>query len=137
MNKIAILGLTLILGACAITHETTLLVGEKRAEISPEEVKLYTTAPANYEEIAIVSADTAHDFMSKQALQDLAIEKLKAEAAKVGANGIILDNVGSFNVGGSGVVVVPQANGVNPVGTIAVNNRTGKQATGKAIYVPK
>jgi len=74
--------------------------------------------------------------MSKQALQDIAIKNLTIEAAKVGANGILLDNVGDFSVGSSGIVTVPTARpGAPVIGVGAMNNRTGKQASGKAIYV--
>lgn len=136
MKKLLLCGLALIISACAITNETSLIIGEKRPAISPEQVKLYTKPPAKYEEIAIISTDAAHDFMSKQSLQDIAIKNLKIEAAKVGANGILLDNVGSFNVGSSGIVTVPTATpGAPVIGVGAMNNRTGKQASGKAIYV--
>ena len=128
--------LTLLLCSCAVTNETSLIVGKQRPAITPEQVKLYIKPPEKYEVIAIITADAAHDFMSKQALQDIAIKNLKVEAAKVGANGILLDNVGSFSVGSSGVVTVPTATtGVSVIGAGAMNNRTGKQASGKAIYV--
>jgi len=136
MKQFILIGLTLLLYACAITNETSLIVGKQRSTIPPEQVKLYISPPAKYEVIAIISADAAHDFMSKQSLQDIAIKNLKIEAAKVGANGILLDNVGSFSVGSSGIFTVPTATpGAPAIGVGAMNNRTGKQASGKAIYV--
>jgi len=119
-----------------VTNDTSLVVGKQRLATTPDQVKLYIEPPEKYEVIAIITADAAHDFMSKQALQDIAIKNLKIEAAKVGANGILLDNVGSFNIGSSGIVTVPTANpGMPVIGIGAMNNRTGKQASGKAIYV--
>jgi hypothetical protein len=136
MKQLASLCLVFFLCSCAITNETSLVVGKQRPAITPDQVKLYIEPPQQFEVIAIITADAAHDFMSKQALQDIAIENLKIEAAKVGANGILLDNVGSFNVGSSGIVTVPTATARSPVvGIGAMNNRTGKQAGGKAIYV--
>ena len=136
MKQTILMSLILFLSSCAITHETYLIVGKERPAISPDQVKLYINPPKEYEVIAIITADAAHDFMSKQALQDIAIKNLKIEAAKVGANGILLDNVGSFNVGSSGIVTVPSTtNGAPVIGVGAMNNRTGKQASGKAIYV--
>jgi hypothetical protein len=131
--KLFALLLVLVLSSCAITNETSLVVGTPRAETSSDRVKLYTKPPAKYEEIAIISADAAHDFMNKQSLQNIAIANLKKEAAKVGANGILLDNVGSFSTGASGIVTAVPGSPV--VGVGSMNNRTGKQASGKAIYV--
>jgi hypothetical protein len=136
MKQFIFLCVALLLVSCAITNETSLVVGKQRLAISPEQVKLYTKPPAKYEEIAIISTDAAHDFMSKQSLQNIAIENLKKEAAKVGANGILLENVGSFDVGTSGIATLPTAKSGAPIiGVGAMNNRTGKQASGKAIYV--
>ena len=125
----------LVLGACAITHETSVVVGRVRPPIASDQVKLYTTPPAKYEDIAIISANAAHDFMGKQELMSLSIEKLKAEAAKVGANGIILDAVGDYHVGSAGTIVsYPLAKG-RTLGIANSNGRSGKQASGKAVYV--
>jgi hypothetical protein len=136
MKQFIILCVALLLVSCAITNETSLIVGNQRPTTSPEQVKLYTKPPVKYEEIAIISADAAHDFMSKQSLQNIAIENLKKEAAKVGANGILLENVGSFNVGESGIATAPTTTSVGPIIAVGtMNNRTGKQASGKAIYV--
>ena len=136
MKQHILICLTLWLYSCAVTNETSLIVGKLRPATTPEQVKLYIKPPEKYELIAIITADAAHDFMSKQALQDIAIKNLKIEAAKVGANGILLDNVDSFSVGSSGVVTVPAVTtGAPVIGVGAMNNRTGKQASGKAIYV--
>lgn len=125
-----------VINGCAITNETSVIVGKTRTPTTPDQIKLYTKAPAKYEEIAIVSADAAHDFMGKQELMNIAISKIKAEAAKVGANGVLLDGVGDFYTGSSGLVVVPSAiHGAPVVATGAMNARSGKKASGMAIFV--
>ncbi len=124
------------LGGCAVTNETAVIIGTKRPAISPEQVKLYSTPPKKYVEIAIISADAAHDFMSKQALVDKAVVNAKVEAAKVGANGILLDSLGDTQIGTLGAVVVPRiGSGAPLIGTVGTSNRTGKQLSGKAIFV--
>lgn len=124
------------IGGCAVTNETSLVVGKIRAPTTADQVKLYTKPPAKYEEIAIVSADAAHAFMSKQDLMNISIANLKQEAAKVGANGVLLDGVGDFYVGSSGVVVAPSAlRGAPVIATGAMNAQTGKKASGMAIFV--
>jgi hypothetical protein len=126
----------LVLTGCAITNETAVLVGTARSPTSPEQVKLYSTPPKRYVEIAIVSADAAHDFMSKQALLEKSIQNAKVQAAKVGANGILLDSLGDTQLGSAGVVTVVRPVGTAPAfGTVGTANRTGKQITGKAIFV--
>ena len=139
MKKSRLISLMLVIffiSGCAITHETNVVVGNVREPTNPDEIKLYTKPPAKYEEIAIISADSAHDFMSKQKLMNIAVAKLKEEAAKVGANGILLEGVGDFYIGSSGFVAVPNATGSTTfIGTSAMNARTGKKASGMAIYV--
>jgi len=74
--------------------------------------------------------------MSKQDLMNTAIINLKKEAAKVGANGVLLDHIGDFYAGSSGVVVIPSAQGGAPViATGAMNAQTGQKASGMAIFV--
>jgi len=125
-----------LLAGCAITNETSLVIGQARAPIKADQVKLYTTPPDKYEEIAIVSADAAHDFMSKQDLLNISVAKIKEEAAKVGANGVLLDNVGDSYIGSSGMMTSMVTKGRGPVvGVGAMNARTGKVVSGKAIFV--
>jgi len=125
------------LTGCAVTHQTSTLVGTPRAAISPDQVKLYTRPPAKYVEIAIVATDAAHDFMDKQALQDAAVMNAKKEAAKLGANGILLDGLGDFQTGSSGVTVMqqPYRRGAPGIGVVSSSVRTGKQVGGMAIFV--
>ena len=61
LRLFALVGTALVLAGCAITNETSIVVGTARSPLAPEQVKLYTKPPARYEEIAIVSADAAHD----------------------------------------------------------------------------
>lgn len=136
MKLVALCAAVALLAGCAITHQTSMLVGTPRAATRPDQVRLYTTPPRRYEEIAIVQADAAHDFMEKQALLDTALMNAKREAARVGANGILLDGAGDFETGSSGVMIMqaPRRGGM-AFGTASSVTRTGKQIAGKAIYV--
>ena len=117
---------------CTLTRGSSVLVGTARPPIDPSGVKLYLDLPRKYEKVALLSADSRNDFATQQNLTDAAIDRLKKEASKVGANGILLNGVGNYQIGASGVVV---ANPGSPIGTAVVNTRTGKEATGLAIYV--
>jgi len=122
----------LFLSACTIVHGSAILTGTQRAAIDPDIVKLYSKAPVNYEEIAIVEAEAGHDFKSKQSVMDSAIRRLKEEAARLGANGVILNNVGrrDDHSVGFGVVTTPG------VATFMSDGSQGYQVvSGIAIYV--
>lgn len=82
-----------IISGCTIMDGNSIVTGNTRAPISPSEVRLYRTAPDNFEEIAIVSSSAGHDFQKSSSLMNSAIERTKQEAAKVGANGVILTEI--------------------------------------------
>lgn len=67
---------------------SSIITGNVRTAIDPKIVKIYLNPPAKYETIAIieVSSDVA---FSSQAAQNRTINKLKKEAAKLGANGVL------------------------------------------------
>ena len=83
----------LIIAGCTIMDGNAIVIGNTRSPISPTEVRLYRTAPDNFKEIAIVSASAGHDFQKGSSLMNSAIERVKNEAAKVGANGVILTEI--------------------------------------------
>ncbi len=82
-----------IIAGCTIMDGNAIVTGNTRSPISPTDVRLYRTAPDNFEEIAIVSASAGHDFQKSSSLMNSAIERIKAEAAKVGGNGVILTEI--------------------------------------------
>ncbi|GIU49095.1 hypothetical protein [Shewanella algidipiscicola] len=82
-----------ITSGCTIMDGNAIVTGNTRPAISANEVRLYRSAPEEFEEIAIVSASAGHDFKKSSTLMNEAIQRLKEEAAKVGANGVILTNI--------------------------------------------
>ncbi|MGI2114469.1 hypothetical protein ACRN9G_12855 [Shewanella frigidimarina] len=81
------------ISGCTIMDGNAIVTGNTRSVIPANEVRLYRSAPENFEEIAIVSASAGHDFKKSSTLMNEAIQRLKEEAAKVGANGVILTNI--------------------------------------------
>ena len=79
-----------LLSGCTIVDGSTIVTGVARKPISIDQVRIYRTAPKKYEEIAMVSSSAGHDFKSNSSLVETAILRLKQEAAKVGANGVLL-----------------------------------------------
>ncbi len=136
LNMIA--ALATLLAACATSSHV--LVGTPHPAISPESVQVYMQPPPRFDQIAIIDATSQGSFaMTSQQNMDKAIERMKHEAAKLGANGVLLQGVedrqsasigtgvGNASYSGSGAV------GVGVGGSFGIYN---KATHGIAIYVP-
>ena len=126
--------------AAACSTSSHVLIGTARPAIAPESVRVYYTPPPKYEEIATVHASSQGSLaLTSQQNMDKAIQRMKLEAAKVGANGILLQNVydtqgGSLGAGVGNTSYGPgSAVGVGVGGAFALTN---KAVQGLAIYVP-
>jgi hypothetical protein len=132
-----LLAVVTLTGCAPSTH---VLVGTARPPISPTEVKIYSSPPANYQEIAVLGASSKSAFgAGGQKSIDKVVERLKIEAAKLGANGVILEGfqdsqTGSIGTGvGSDSYSSHSAVGVGVGGSLGIFKKTGH---GDAIYVP-
>jgi len=128
----------LAITACASSSH--ILIGTARPPISPADVRVYTAPPPQFQEIALLDAHSSSAFgPGGQKSIDKVIERLKVQAAQLGANGIILGDVsdrqtGSFGSGvGSDSYSRSSAVGVGVGGSLGIYKKTGK---GTAIYVP-
>ena len=88
--------LILLLISChPVSH---VVVGNKREATSPTDVKVYLDYPESYEKIALVDAGSNFSFKDPvilfawQSKMNKALERLKIEAASLGANGILILN---------------------------------------------
>jgi hypothetical protein len=128
----------LVLGGCATTSHV--ITGTARTPIEPSQVKVYSIAPPNYEEIAVIDATSRSSFsFGDQKKMDAVIERLKKEAASLGANGVLLQSTGSEYGGGVGTGVstgVGVGGGGISIGTGIFTASDNKTARGLAIYVP-
>jgi hypothetical protein len=123
--KNALLGVFgLMLVGCA--SSTVLMVGAAHPRVAPETVKVYATAPAHYEVIAIVNAHSNSGW-SDQGKLDNALDELKSQAAKLGANGLLIAGQGQTS---NGAVAVPIGNGMYAA---AANGQ--QQVSAQAIFV--
>lgn len=85
----ALLLILLALSACSTSSRQ--IVGQKRPPIEVSEVQIYQIKPAEYEQIAFIQASSKNALsFSDEGMQDVAIERLKKEAAALGANGVLL-----------------------------------------------
>jgi hypothetical protein len=130
----------LALGLAACAPSSHIVVGTVRPAISPSEVKIYLQPPPSFEEVAILNASADSVFgTGGQGSADKVIQRLKEQAAKLGANGIILEGMfdqqtGSLG-GGSGSASSSgnSAVGVGVGGSLGIFKKTGH---GRAIFVP-
>jgi hypothetical protein len=125
------------LSGCVSSH---VIVGKVRPAISLDQVQIYLHPPAGkYEEIALLDSSSRNSFsFTAQGKTNAVIIRLKQEAAKLGANGILLNGVsdqaaGSVGTGfGSATASGNTATGFGfgSSGTVFV-----KSGSGLAIYV--
>jgi hypothetical protein len=134
----AVLLAAMLLGCSTSSH---VMIGTTHPPISPESVRVYLQPPERYEEIATIDASSQGSFaITGQQNMDKAIARLKEEAAKLGANGVLLQGVqdqqsGSIGTGiGSSSSGPSSSTGVGVGGSVGIYN---KAAHGIAIFVPQ
>jgi hypothetical protein len=129
--------IVVLLSACASSH---VMIGKARPPITPDSVQIYMQPPAGkYEQIAILNTSSAGSFsFTAQSKTDSVIKRLKEQAARLGANGVILQGMGDLAGGSVGVgggqdsYSRSSAVGVGLGGSFQMSHKAG---TGLAIYV--
>jgi len=131
---IAVLTAVLLLSGCA--GSSKVMVGQARPAIDPSQVRIYTVVPPGSQEIAQIESSSAIGF-GTQGQTDAAVTRLKAEAAALGANGVVLMGVGASGSSGGGVSVGGGSWGSSSYGGVGIGIPTQqKKAYGVAIWVP-
>lgn len=83
-----------LLTACS--SGTAVVTGTKRERISSNDVILYHSAPPSYEVVGFIEASDDTGWTPAGSLEN-AIAELKNQAAKLGANGVLLEDTGTIN----------------------------------------
>jgi hypothetical protein len=138
-RSIVVGAFAVLLAGCATSSHV--LVGTPRPPISPDSVRVYLQPPPKYEQIAAIDASSKGSLaLTSQQNMDKAISRLKEEAAKLGANGVLLQGVqdqqsGAIGMGGGNSSYSGNsAVGVGVGGSFGIYN---KDAHALAIYVPQ
>ena len=109
---------------------SALVTGTRRPPTDPSQVRVYTSPPSSYEVIGIVRASSNAGWNQQRSL-DYALAELRKQTAKIGANGILLRDVGEKSDSFS-ATYVPLPSG----GGVLAGGRSSKQSlSGEAIYV--
>jgi hypothetical protein len=89
------LTLAVILAALAGCASSYQLIGQARPPIRPDQVKLYLEPPKReYQQIAIIKTSSKRSFsFTSQGKAEVVVKRLKAQAAKLGANGVLLKQI--------------------------------------------
>ncbi|HET7755630.1 MAG TPA: hypothetical protein VFK87_00085 [Steroidobacteraceae bacterium] len=130
---------TVVAWLAACSTSSHVLLGTARTPIPPESVRIYRQPPPKYEQIATVQATSQGSLaLTGQQNMDKAIERLKREAAKLGANGIVLQSVEDRQSGAIGTGVGSASYGPGSAVGGGVGGSFGlysKAVSGLAIYV--
>lgn len=131
--------LTALLAACSTN--SYLVTGTARAPIDPSQVRVYfAPPPGGFEEIAQLETSSGAFTYGEQNKMNSVIAKLKQEAAKLGANGVLF--IGTENTYGNSSIGVGAGggnyggSGFSSGGVGFSISPTQKFARGIAIHVP-
>jgi hypothetical protein len=112
LTALGVTGALVISALSGCASSQAVLIGHARPATSADEVKIYLQPPESpYEQIANLAASSSGSFSLTSAGQiDKVVERLKKEAAKVGANGILLHGVGDQAGGSVGAGISTETN---------------------------
>ena len=129
IKKFVILIVMFFIGCVPVSH---VIVGDTREPIQPSNVEIYLDYPEQYEKIALIDAGSNFAFKDPvilfdwQSKMDKATERLKIEAAKLGANGILIINTDNK---------IYQSTSSDGKGSSSSSSHTEKFVKAIAIYV--
>jgi hypothetical protein len=130
ISFLAVVACSLAINGCATG--AALVTGQKRPPIDPSQVRIYSSPPQKYQEVAIISANSYWSWAwNEQAKMDTATRELRVKAAKLGANGVVVKNLGNAAISAGGLGT---GAGALALGAASINNMT--TLDGVAIYVP-
>src|SRR5580692_9327049 len=135
-----ILSISLSVLAAACANSSQMVTGAVRAPIATTDVRVYTHAPASFEEIAVLSASrrSISSAGGERAIQKM-IASMKSQAALLGANGLLLEDFSDERDLSLGTSVGSDSymhNGSISVGAGGSLGVIKKNAKGRAIFVP-
>jgi hypothetical protein len=133
-------GASMLLAAAGCAP-SQVLTGTARAPIPASDVVVYFATPAHFQQVALLCASSKTVFhLGGQKAIDRLVRRLSVQAAKLGANGIILDDVADEQSISLGTGVGSQSYTHNADislgigGWFSVYKKTGNA---RAIYVPR
>jgi hypothetical protein len=96
-----------LLAALAVTgcsSTSRVMLGPTYPPLSPEQVRIYYQPPPRYREVALLETESGGFTYGEQNKMNAVLTKLRVEAARLGANGVLFQGTQN-GYGGSGVGV--------------------------------
>lgn len=97
-KSLVVVAAVVALGGCVTTNSTMLGQASVAAPLDPSAVAIYRTADqvkANYREVALLNSAGDSGMTNERGMY----ESMKKEAARIGANGVILDAISEPSAG--------------------------------------
>ncbi len=92
----------LVMAGCSSTSRV--ILGPTYPPLSPEQVRIYYQPPPRYREVALLETESGGFTYGEQNKMNAVLTKLRVEAARLGANGVLFQGTQN-GYGGSGVGV--------------------------------
>ena len=126
------------LAACATSSQ--MVTGAPRSPLLPAEVRVYTQAPQSFEEIAALGATrkSVSSAGAERAIEKM-IETMRLQAARLGANGLLLEDITDSDPVAVGSGVGSQTYTHNASINVGIGGSLGvtkKIVKARAIFVP-
>ncbi|WP_157754239.1 hypothetical protein [Lysobacter capsici] len=100
LRSLILIAFVSLLAACASSH---VLTGQPRPPVPVDQVRVYfAPPPSRYEEIALLQSNSGAFTYGEQNKMNSVLDKLRVEAAKLGANGVLFQGTEDGG-GGTGV----------------------------------
>lgn len=100
-RRLLLLAVAGVLAGCA--SSSALVTGTPRTPVAVTQVKLYIHPPKKYQEIAVLESSSRNSWsFTDQGKLDAVVMRLKEEAAKLGANGVLLQGTANQSSGAIG-----------------------------------
>ncbi|MFZ2490261.1 MAG: hypothetical protein WA208_02135 [Thermoanaerobaculia bacterium] len=130
--KITVPCVLFVFATAACTQTSGVVTGTSRPAVSPSSVIVYLEPPAEYEVIGLVTGHSVTGWTQQQDLNK-AFAKLKQQAAKMGANGVLVEGVAGPAQSNAAIVVGAQGT----ASVIPTSPSSEARVTGKAIWVKR
>ena len=130
ISLVALMTLSLLVGCTTSSH---IMIGSSRLPVDPASVRLYVDPPPVFETIAIIDVETEAGW-DKQGATDIVVNRLKDEAAALGANGIIL-RYSTTEDRAARQTIVPVIHAGEGLSIITGDDGPNARVAGQAIYV--
>jgi hypothetical protein len=102
--RLPTIALLAALAVAGCSSTSRVLLGPTYPPLAPEQVRIYYQPPPRYREVALLETDSGAFTYGEQNKMNAVLTKLRVEAARLGANGVLFQGTQN-GYGGSGVGV--------------------------------